>query len=57
VHISLAAFAAGWGMKLTTGTPNPQQSAADPLAGLGDIPVVAIQRPRLGLPTGGADGR
>lgn len=49
VHIALSAFAAGWGMKLTTSASAPD-IPADPLRGLGALPIVAVERPRLGLP-------
>lgn len=50
VHIALAAFAGGWGMTLTTATP-ASTIPADPLQGLGDLPLTRLDQPRLGLPT------
>jgi hypothetical protein len=52
VHIALAAFAGGWGMKLTTGgsSGSAPNLPTDPLQGLGDLPMVTLQRPSLGFP-------
>lgn len=54
VHIALAAFAGGWGMRLTTSTLEPALPT-DPLQGLGDLPVARLERPRLGLPCAPAE--
>jgi hypothetical protein len=53
VHIALAAFAGGWGMKLTTSSP-AAGVACDPLQGLGPLPMASLERPRLGLPASGS---
>jgi hypothetical protein len=50
VHIALAAFASGWGMTLTASPSIPAYSA-DPLQGLGNLPMAELTRPRLGLPS------
>jgi hypothetical protein len=50
VHIALAAFAGGWGMKLTTAPAGPALST-DPLQTLGNLPVARLEPARRGLPT------
>lgn len=46
----VAALAQGFGVKFGGSAPAPNSLPTDPLQGLGDLPMVTLQRPSLGLP-------